>query len=101
MLLLILCNNLTELPNLKYLGLFSNNLIGYVPDYFMDNSNLRYLRLDKNNLTEIDHDAMCGSGFNWDNFIYYDVSNNSFNNTLPVCFESETLRKIYVESFKN
>ena len=94
-------NNLTELPNLKYLGLFSNNLIGYVPDYFMDNSNLRYLRLDKNNLTEIDHDAMCGSGYNWDNFIYYDVSNNSFNNTLPVCFESETLRKIYVESFKN
>ena len=91
---------ITKLPKLRYLGLFNNNLIGSVPDRLMSNLNLDYLRLNDNEFDLIDHDSMCISGYNWENFIYYDVSNNLFEKPLPICFHTEELRDIYVKSFK-
>ena len=86
---------ITTLSNLKYLGLFDNKLEGDVPEPLMSQLDLLYLRLNDNNFDEIDHDSMCGSGYDWANFIYYDVSKNEFGEPLPVCFHNDEFLKIY------
>ena len=69
---------ITTLSNLKYLGLFDNKLEGDVPEPLMSQLDLLYLRLNDNNFDEIDHDSMCGSGYDWANFIYYDEEKDDY-----------------------
>lgn len=79
-------HKLAELPSLKYLGLFDNELDGFIPDSLFKKGSLNYLKLDKNNFSDLDHDLICKSGFNWDNNIFFDISNNhipKINNKCP------------------
>ena len=68
---------LTSLPLLTYLGLFDNNLDGSIPDSFFRKGRLSYLKLNNNHFTEINHDLICKSGFNWDNDVFFDISKNN------------------------
>jgi hypothetical protein len=81
------------LPNLEYLGLFDNELDGYIPASLMRSLDLSYLRLNNNNFDSIDHDSMCESGYDWKNFIYYDVSKNEFDEP-PFCFHTSEMLEI-------
>ena len=85
--------SITSLPGLEYIGLFDNNLRGYVPDHLMNSLHLSYLRLNKNNFESIDHGSMCASGYDWNNFAYYDVSNNDFDDP-PICFHNSEMLRI-------
>jgi len=86
---------ITSLSELKYLGLFGNDLEGHVPEPLMNRLDLLYLRLNDNKFDEIDHDTMCGSGYDWENYIYYDVSKNGFKEPLPKCFDNDEFFNIY------
>ena len=86
---------ITSLSKLKYLGLFGNDLEGHVPEPLMHRMDLLYLRLNDNKFDEIDHDTMCGSGYDWENYIYYDVSKNGFKEPLPKCFDNDEFFNIY------
>ena len=85
--------SITSLPDLEYLGLFDNNMRGDVPDNLMNSLHLSYLRLNKNNFESIDHGSMCASGYDWNNFTYYDVSNNNFDDP-PICFHNSEILKL-------
>ena len=85
--------SLTELPRLKYLGLFDNNFQGNISNNLMNTLDLSYLRLNKNRFDAINHDSMCASGYDWKNFIYYDVSDNRFKN-FSTCFQSREMLEI-------
>jgi len=85
--------SITSLPGLEYIGLFDNNLRGDVPDHLMNSLHLSYLRLNKNNFESIDHGSMCASGYDWNNFAYYDVSNNDFDDP-PICFHNSEMLRI-------
>lgn len=86
---------ITILPELTYLGLFNNQLDGSVTDQLLKKGKMSYLRLNNNQFSDINHDTMCRSGYNWENFIYFDVSKNEFEDPLPVCFHNSTFHKIY------
>ena len=88
---------ITYLPHLEYLGLFDNVLEGEVSNHLLTPFQLTYLRLDKNKLNTIDHDSMCRSGYNWENMIYYNLSNNNFDSTFPLCFIEPELEQIYLK----
>ena len=88
-------DEITILPKLTYLGLFNNQLDGSVTDQLLKKGKMSYLRLNNNQFSDIDHDTMCRSGYNWENFIYFDVSKNEFEDPLPVCFHNSTFHKIY------
>ena len=85
--------SLTELPELKYLGLFDNNFEGNIASNFLSILDLSYLRLNKNRFDVIDQDSMCASGYDWRNFIYYDVSDNLFDNRLA-CLQTDEMLEI-------
>ena len=85
--------SLTELPELKYLGLFDNNFEGNIASNFLSILDLSYLRLNKNRFDAINHDSMCSSGYDWRNFIYYDVSDNRFKN-FSTCFQTGEMLEI-------
>lgn len=89
-----------ELKNLLYLGLFDNQLMGSIPNQIFDKSNLSYLRLNNNRLEKVNYDSLCQSGYDWDNSIYFDLSDNDFKEKLPVCFSEKVFYEIYT-SFKN
>ena len=85
--------SLTELPGLKYLGLFDNNFQGNISNNLMNILDLSYLRLNKNRFNTIDQDSMCASGYDWRNFIFYDVSDNRFENP-SICLQTDDILKI-------
>ena len=85
--------SLTELPRLKYLGLFDNNFQGNISNNLMNILDLSYLRLNKNRFNTIDQDSMCASGYDWRNFIFYDVSDNRFENP-SICLQTDDILKI-------
>ena len=85
--------SLTEIPGLQYLGLFDNNFQGNISNNLMNTLDLSYLRLNKNRFDAINHDSMCASGYDWKNFIYYDVSDNRFKN-FSTCFQSREMLEI-------
>ena len=85
--------SLTELPGLKYLGLFDNNFQGNISNNLMNTMDLSYLRLNKNRFNTIDQDSMCTSGYDWRNFIFYDVSDNRFENP-SICLQTDDILKI-------
>ena len=82
-----------ELENLVYLGLFDNQLVGRVSNKIFDNSNLSYLRLNKNNLEKVNYDSLCESGYDWSNSIYFDLSENDFKEKIPECFSGPVFLK--------
>ena len=88
-------DEITILPKLTYLGLFNNQLDGSVTDQLLKKGKMSYLRLNNNQFSDIDHDTMCRSGYNWENSIYFDVSKNEFEDPLPVCYHNSTFHKIY------
>jgi len=88
-------DEITILPKLTYLGLFNNQLDGSVNDQLLQKGKMSYLRLNNNQFSGIDHDTMCRSGYNWENPIYFDVSKNEFEDSLPVCYHNSTFHKIY------
>tara|TARA_B100000886_G_scaffold190585_1_gene131171 strand:- start:139 stop:1707 length:1569 start_codon:yes stop_codon:yes gene_type:complete len=85
--------SLTELTELKYLGLFDNNFQGNISNNLFNTLDLSYLRLDKNRFNAINQDSMCTSGYDWRNFIFYDVSDNFFENT-SICLQKDDILKI-------
>jgi len=85
--------SLTELPELKYLGLFDNNFEGNIASNFLSALDLSYLRLNNNRFDAINHDSMCASGYDWRNFIYYDVSDNHFKN-FSTCHQTGEMLEI-------
>ena len=88
-------DEITILPELTYLGLFNNQLDGSVTDQLLKKGKMSYLRLNNNQFSDIDHDTMCRSGYNWENPIYFDVSKNEFEDPLPVCIHNSTFHEIY------
>lgn len=88
------------MKNLVYLGLFDNQLRGNISHQIFENSNFSYLRLNDNILEQVNYDSLCQSGYNWENSIYFDVSDNDFKEKLPACFSDEVFYEIY-SSFKN
>ena len=89
-----------ELKHLKYLGLFDNQLMGRVSNQIFDKSELSYLRLNNNKLEKVNYDSLCKSGYDWDNSIYFDLSDNDFKEKLPSCFSERVFYEIY-SSFKD
>ncbi|MBA65005.1 MAG: hypothetical protein CMG55_04305 [Candidatus Marinimicrobia bacterium] len=89
-----------ELKHLVYLGLFDNKLEGQVSNEVFKNANLSYLRLNNNRLEKVDYDSLCASGYNWDNSIYFDLSDNEFDEKIPECFSEPVFYEIYT-LFKN
>ena len=89
-----------ELKQLKYLGLFDNQLMGRVSNQIFDKSELSYLRLNNNKLEKVNYDSLCKSGYDWDNSIYFDLSDNDFKEKLPACFSETVFYEIY-SSFKD
>ena len=89
-----------KLENLVYLGLFDNQLVGSVSNKIFDKSNLSYLKLNKNNLEKVNYDSLCKSGYDWSNSIYFDLSENDFEEKIPECFSEPVFYKIY-SSFNN
>ena len=89
-----------ELKHLKYLGLFDNQLMGRVSNQIFDKSELSYLRLNNNKLEKVNYDSLCKSGYDWDNSIYFDLSDNDFKEKLPACFSETVFYEIY-SSFKD
>ena len=87
------------MKNLVYLGLFDNQLRGNISHQIFENSNFSYLRLNDNILEQVNYDSLCQSGYNWENSIYFDVSDNDFKENLPACFSDEVFYEIY-SSFK-
>ena len=85
--------SLTELPRLKYLGLFDNKFQGNISNNLFNTLDLFYLRLNKNRFNAINQDSMCTSGYDWRNFIFYDVSNNRFENP-SICLQTDDILKI-------
>ena len=85
--------SLTRLPELQYLGLFDNNFRGNISNNLMNTLDLSYLRLNKNRFNTINQDSMCTSGYDWRNFIFYDVSDNRFENP-SICFQTDEILKI-------
>ena len=77
---------ITQLPHLEYLGLFDNKFFGEIPNHLLRSLDLSYLKLNNNYFESIDHESMCESGYDWRNFIYYDVSENEFDDP-PLCFQ--------------
>ena len=96
----IIPKEITALPKLEYIGFFNNRLFGNVPSELMKNLNLSYLRLDNNSFNRIDNSAMCESGYDWENFVYFNVSKNQYSNPLSICFETQELRRIYISTYK-
>ena len=88
------------MKNLVYLGLFDNQLRGNISHQIFENSNFSYLRLNDNILEKVNYDSLCQSGYNWDNSIYFDVSDNDFKEKLPACFSDKVFYEIY-SSFKD
>ena len=86
--------------HLKYLGLFDNQLMGRVSNQIFDKSELSYLRLNNNKLEKVNYDSLCKSGYDWDNSIYFDLSDNDFKEKLPACFSETVFYEIY-SSFKD
>ncbi len=86
---------LSELPNLKYLGLFDNELDGFIPESLFIKGFLTYLKLDKNNFSELNHELICRSGFNWDNSVFFDVSNNHIPKEKNRCHHGLIFHEIY------
>ena len=84
---------ITQLPHLEYLGLFDNKFFGEIPDHLLRSLDLTYLKLNNNYFESIDHEAMCESGYDWKNFIYYDVSKNEFDEP-PICFHTSEMLEI-------
>ena len=85
--------SLTRLPELQYLGIFDNNFHGNISNNLMNTLDLSYLRLNKNRFNTINQDSMCTSGYDWRNFIFYDVSDNHFENP-SICFQTDEMLKI-------
>ena len=85
--------SLTELPRLKYLGLFDNKFQGNISNNLLNILDLSYLRLNENSFNTINQDSMCTSGYDWRNFIFYDVSNNHFENP-SICLQTDDILKI-------
>lgn len=85
--------SLTKLPELQYLGLFNNNFEGNISNTLMSTLNLSYLRLNNNRFDKVDYDSFCASGYDWRNFIYYDISNNRFDNP-SFCYQTDEILKI-------
>ena len=85
--------SLTELPRLKYLGLFDNKFQGNISNNLLNTLDLSYFRLNKNRFNTINQDSMCTSGYDWRNFIFYDVSNNLFENP-SICLQTDDILKI-------
>ena len=85
--------SLTELPGLKYLALFDNKFQGNISNDLLNTLDLSYLRLNKNRFSAIDQDSMCASGYDWRNFIFYDVSNNRFEDP-SICLQTDDILKI-------
>ena len=88
------------MKNLVYLGLFDNQLRGNISHQIFENSNFSYLRLNDNILEQVNYDSLCQSGYNWENSIYFDVSDNDFKEELPPCFSDKVFYEIY-SSFKD
>jgi len=88
-------DGITSCRNLKYLSLFGNQLIGEIPVQLFSELNLSYLRLNNNMLDKIDYDSICESGYNWEKSMYFDLSNNQFDNELPVCFSEPVFFELY------
>ena len=86
-------DSLTKLPELQYLGLSNNNFEGNISTNLMSTLDLFYLKLDNNRFDAIDHNSMCASGYDWRNFIYYDVSDNLFENP-SICFQTDEMLMI-------
>ena len=86
------------MKNLVYLGLFDNQLRGNISHQIFENSNFSYLRLNDNILEQVNYDSLCQSGYNWENSIYFDVSDNDFKEKLPACFSDEVFYEIYSSS---
>ena len=91
--------SLTEIPGLQYLGLFDNNFQGNISNNLMNALDLSYLRLNKNSCSTINQDSMCTSGYDWRNFIFYDVSDNGFENP-SICFQTDEMLKIQSSVYK-
>ena len=89
-----------ELKNLVYLGLFGNQFKGELSNEIFKNANLSYLRINNNKLQKVNYDSLCASGYNWDNSIYFDLSDNEFRDSIPECFSEPVFYEIYT-SFKN
>ena len=85
--------SLTELPRLKFLGLFDNKFQGNISNNLLNTLDLSYLRLNKNRFNAINQDSMCASGYDWRNFVFYDVSNNRFENP-SICLQTDDILKI-------
>ena len=43
----------------------------------------------------MDYDSLCESGYNWDNSIYFDDSDNDFKEKLSTCFSDNVFYEIY------
>ena len=85
--------SLTEIPGLQYLGLFDNNFQGNISNNLMNALDLSYLRLNKNRFNTINQDSMCTSGYDWRNFIFYDVSDNRFDDR-SACLQTDEMLEI-------
>ena len=88
-------HELTNLLRLNYLGLFENELEGEVPQELISSMGLLYCRLNENNFNLIDYESICRSTYDWDNTIFFDLSNNSFEKPLPVCLHGSELFEIH------
>jgi len=83
------------LKNLKYLSIFGNRLNGEVPVELFTDLNLSYLKLNNNLLDQIDIQSICESGYDWNKIMYYDLSENAFEEELPICFPEPNFFELY------
>ena len=87
-------HQMLNLKNLEYLGLSQNELEGHISGKLMTRTDLSYLRLDDNNFLTCSGDTICNSLYDWNNSIYYDISNNPFIEKIPHCLLESNQRDI-------